>query len=177
VESDPEAAILLTGTLGSGKTAVGIQLGTLLTEQGIPHAVIDLDWLCWANVPSHPLDHDDLIARNLAAIWPNLRAAGVTHLVLARALIGTSLPEALQRHFPRCRLTIVKLEANRELLEARLRARDRGDELAEHLAELDGMTAAVDAATLEAAAVRNDGASLREVAEQVLTAAGWIVPG
>ena len=41
-------AVLLTGPLGSGKTSVALEVGELLGSAGVPHAVIDLDWLCWA---------------------------------------------------------------------------------------------------------------------------------
>jgi adenylylsulfate kinase-like enzyme len=39
-------ALLLTGTVGAGKTSVADALGDLLTEAAVPNAVLDLDWLC-----------------------------------------------------------------------------------------------------------------------------------
>jgi hypothetical protein len=62
----------------------------------------------------------------------------------------------------------VRLDVPRAELERRLRARDRGAELDEHLAMLD--------APPEAANASGEG-SPREVARAVLTVAGWRSPG
>jgi Ni2+-binding GTPase involved in maturation of urease and hydrogenase len=43
----PARAILLTGTVGSGKTSVAIEIGELLERGGASYALVDLDWLAW----------------------------------------------------------------------------------------------------------------------------------
>lgn len=40
-------AILLTGTVGVGKTTVLIEIGELLDAGQEPYALVDLDWLAW----------------------------------------------------------------------------------------------------------------------------------
>lgn len=48
-DSAPEArALLITGTVGAGKTSVAEAAGDLLVSSGVPNAVIDMDWLCQA---------------------------------------------------------------------------------------------------------------------------------
>ena len=42
-------ALLVTGSVGAGKTAVLLALGELLAERDEPYALVDLDWLCWAS--------------------------------------------------------------------------------------------------------------------------------
>jgi Ni2+-binding GTPase involved in maturation of urease and hydrogenase len=37
------SALLINGTVGAGKTSVAETVGNLLTEAGVPKAVIDLD--------------------------------------------------------------------------------------------------------------------------------------
>jgi polynucleotide 5'-kinase involved in rRNA processing len=39
--------LLLIGTIGSGKTALGSAIGDISAAAGVPTAVIDLDWLGW----------------------------------------------------------------------------------------------------------------------------------
>ena len=41
-------ALLLTGTVGAGKTTVAATVGDLLREHGVPNATVDLDELRWA---------------------------------------------------------------------------------------------------------------------------------
>jgi len=40
-------AVLLTGVYGSGKTAVAEEIASVLEEQGMAYAALDLDWLGW----------------------------------------------------------------------------------------------------------------------------------
>ena len=50
-------ALVLTGRLGSGKTAVAAEVQHGLEERGLRSAAIDLDWLCWVGPD---LDDDTL---------------------------------------------------------------------------------------------------------------------
>ncbi len=65
--SPSPSALLITGSVGAGKTSVAELVGELLAEADVPHAVIDLDWLSntW---PSPPGDRF-----NLAMVLRNLR--------------------------------------------------------------------------------------------------------
>jgi adenylylsulfate kinase-like enzyme len=51
--------MLINGTVGAGKTSVAEMVGDLLTEAGMPNAVIDLDWLrrSWPSPESRPNRH------------------------------------------------------------------------------------------------------------------------
>jgi ABC-type uncharacterized transport system fused permease/ATPase subunit len=48
----PTDALLITGSMGSGKTTVLSEASDLLTVRNIPHASIDLDALGTAHLPS-----------------------------------------------------------------------------------------------------------------------------
>ncbi|GAA3561600.1 hypothetical protein GCM10022419_047800 [Nonomuraea rosea] len=78
------AALLITGTVGAGKTSVADAAGDLLAGAGIPHAVIDLDWLrrAWPAPPGDPFN-GALTMRNLSAVAANFLAGGAERLVLA----------------------------------------------------------------------------------------------
>lgn len=155
-------AVLLTGPLGVGKTVVAAELGELLAELGVRAAVIDLDWLGWLAGADGGID--ELIVRNLDATWPNYEAAGAERAVFSRSVRDATLPEALRARFD---LTVVRLTASNETVAARLGRRDAGTQLAEHLAERGSEA---DVADVE---VANDGAPVRDVAQEVLRRVGW----
>lgn len=166
----PVPALLLTGTIGSGKTVVAAELGLLLEERELPAALIDLDWLNWVHLGPAFDDFDGLLARNLAAVWPNFAAAGAQAFVLIRAVDRTETIAVMRAALPDADLTVVRLVASPATIGERLRRRDAGAVLAGHLRESEAFAAAMDAANLEAAVVENEDRPVRAVAEDVLRA-------
>jgi len=146
----------------------------MLEEKGKPAAVVDLDWLGWLHLRSTTLTADELIARNLAAIWPNLCEAGMRYAVLARAMLGRDRMDALQAAVPEADLVVVRLTAAPSTIERRLRLRDAGQELVDHLGESVAMSLVMDQAGLEDTSVANEDRSPSEVAREVLQRVGWL---
>lgn len=172
-ESPRARAILLTGTVGSGKTRTLLELGELLEERGEPYALLDLDWLAWCR-PRRPAAPtvQEILVRNLAAAWQTFRDAGIERLVLARHVREPSHVAALRDTLAGVELAVVELRAPLRLVEERLRQRDTGRELAEHLAEARHGAAAA-APPVADATVDNGERPARAVALEVLAAAGW----
>tara|TARA_B100000745_G_C20090113_1_gene372611 strand:- start:43 stop:363 length:321 start_codon:yes stop_codon:yes gene_type:complete len=87
-EQDSKIFILLiTGPVGVGKTVVADAVSDLLTEQGVPNAVIDMDALRWA----YPRPQDDPFNTkfgfdNLKTIWPNYAKLNIKHLVIPNVI-------------------------------------------------------------------------------------------
>jgi hypothetical protein len=168
----PGGAVLLTGSLASGKTAVAQEIVAIARDLGLRAAAIDLDWLGWTTGTT--IGPDELIARNLSAVAGNYAAAGIDHLVLARAIVHQESLQAVTGALPEWELMVVRLDAPRAALEQRIRARDSGSELREHLLELDEMSDQVLAAAPGAHVVINDGRDLEDVAKDVMRVAGWM---
>ena len=129
--------MLLTGPVGAGKTAVAKEVVAAAAERGISIAAIDLDWLGWST--GGAVSVDELIARNLADVASNYAAADIQRIVLARALVSTEGLASVVKALPAWELTTLTLHASRSTLEARIRLRDSGSELDEHLAEIEAM--------------------------------------
>jgi len=144
----------------------------IASELGLHAAAIDLDWLGWTTTTDTGVD--DLIARNLTAVAGNYQAAGIDHLVLARTLVSPRGVENVAGALPGWELRVIRLAAPRSTLEQRIRARDSGAELEEHLAELDEMTQLATDAVPRAHVVINDRRDLGDVAREVMRTAGWI---
>ena len=164
--------LLLTGGLGAGKTAVAKEVVAIASVVGLRAAAIDLDWLGWTTLATGGVD--DLIARNLTAIAANYAALGIDHLVVARGIVNPDGLEVLAAALPKWKREVVRLDATSVTMENRIRARDAGAELEEHLAQLDEMAQRVREATPTAHAVVNDQRALRDVAREVMRATGWI---
>ena len=154
-----------------GKTAVAREIVAIGAKRGISVAAIDLDWLGWASGGS--VSVDELINRNLALVAATFSAAGIETLVLARALVSSSNLIAIGGALPSWKLTVVRLQAPLPTLQKRIRVRDSGAELDEHLGEIEEMTRRTDAVAPEAPVVVNDDGSLRETALEVLRLWGW----
>ncbi len=166
--------VLLVGTVGVGKTAVAVELGSLLEERGLHPALVDLDWLGWVQPRlGSGWTVDELIVGNLRAIWPNLRAAGADRLVLTRALRGPDQVAAIRAALADVVLTVVRLTADAATVEARLQARDSGEILREHLSQAVEMADELELGAVEDFCVENDGRPVRDVALEVLRRLSW----
>src|SRR5256714_14422345 len=77
--------LIITGSMGSGKTAVMAEASDILALRGIPHAAIDLDLLGMAHLPGSA-PSDDVMCRNLRAVAQNYAALGIDRFMVARAV-------------------------------------------------------------------------------------------
>jgi broad-specificity NMP kinase len=173
MEQDPVGILLITGTLGTGKTTIAAEIGEQLADLPLPNAIIDLDWLGWVNAGDDFLAYDLLIAKNITSTWPNYRAVGVRYLVLARALLQRELVDVLSTTFPNTPITIIRLTASKDTIKQRLSQRDSGETLREHLEELDEMIRIMDDLHLESAIVNTDLLSVEETAQQIINITNW----
>ena len=166
-------ALLIIGPVGSGKTTTLHEIEAMLDQAGTPNAIVDLDWLAWATpAPSSTTSVHDLLVANLAAVWQTFHTAGIEHIALARMLNDPAEIAAVRAALHGCETTVVELSVDPGVLEQRIRQRDSGVQLAEHLAFLD----AYDAEGAEArsdAVIDVDDQSPAQVARDVLGVAGW----
>jgi hypothetical protein len=76
--------VLITGVYGSGKSSVAAEIAYLLEQRGEPYALLDLDYLGWANAGRADRAAEvRLMLANLAAVAANYRQAGIGRFVLA----------------------------------------------------------------------------------------------
>lgn len=177
--------LLLTGTVGVGKTAVLREIGEVLRLARVSHGRIDLDWLGYGSpAPGFEADEDrplgrfgsDLVMENLAAMWPNYRARGLTNLAVARALTDPAREVvALQSAVPGSVVTICRLEADEATVAQRVEQREQGLArpfllgLAKEIAEIQRHMQ-VEHFVVQNAASR----SITDVAKEVLLRSNWL---
>ena len=167
-------AILVTGTVGVGKTSVLLEIGGILSRGTESYALCDLDWLAWLRPdPGVATTVQDVLAENLRHVTATFRAAGVTRLVLARAVSRASEVETIRASLTPAELVVIRLVASARVVEQRLARRDSGSTLAEHLAEARSFAAEGEAAGIGAASISTDELEPPAIAHQVLVRAGW----
>jgi predicted kinase len=166
--------LLVTGTVGSGKTTLAQEIGDVLSELRIGNAVIDLDALR-AQWPPSSRWNADLMFENLTLLWPNYQRHGSTHLVLAHVLEDGSEKDRYRAAVPGADLTTVRLVAPEHLRIKRLDGRmPPGASLDWHLNRTTELEAILTEAALEDFVVENGERPIRSVAEETLRRAGWI---
>jgi adenylylsulfate kinase len=166
-------AVLLVGPVGSGKTAIAMELGELLSARSMPHAVIDLDWLGWFDGPAGAPTPHELIVDNLRTVWPRFRSAGARYLVMARALVDPAEVDDLKAAVPDAEVTVAVVRASAAAIAQRLGRRDDGGVLSEHLAESAAMAAALAKEPLEGLEVDNETTTVADATRTLLERLGW----
>src|SRR3989442_14306129 len=116
--------VLISGSMGSGKTSVLGEASDLLTTNGVVHAAIDLDALGAAHLPPGASEH--VRCRNLAAICGNYAGEGVTKFLLAGAIEDAREVERIRRAAQADTIVVVRLSARQETMENRIRSRETG---------------------------------------------------
>jgi hypothetical protein len=180
--------LIITGPLGVGKSTVLDEVAERLRAASVPFAAVDLDALSWAYPPAPGDDEyrSSLMFRNLASVWTNFRSAGAERLVCARVVESREELERYRAAIPGAVITVARLRASSEVLQARLAHRLARRELVEghdqennrarrerrairsrELAEM------MDRQPLEDVLVSTDGRNVDVVARDVLIGAGW----
>jgi hypothetical protein len=167
--------VLLIGAPGVGKTTVAKEMGELLLRAGARYAVIDLDALgevspaCREGTFNSPL-----VARNLAAIWPNFRDHGVDRLVLARVIGSKEEVVAYRRAVPEAQMTVCRITAPAATAAERLAGIETGVKRDFLLRVTSGLDDRLSHLGAEDFTVENGAdSSVTDVALEVLRRLGW----
>ena len=124
-------AVVITGTVGVGKTTVMGAISEVLEGQGIRDAAIDQDALrCVHPQPDGDRFGSRLGLRNLAAIWPNLREVGLGCVLVADVVEDPNQSAQYEEAMPGTTATVVRLVVPMPLILKRLEGRETGESLA-----------------------------------------------
>ena len=166
-------ALLITGPVGVGKTTVAEAVGDRLAGAGVPHAVIDLDWLssCWPPPADDPF-HFELQLRNLEAVVRNYVEAGVQRIVLA-GVVESREDRARYASVIGGRLSVCRLKADLPVIRERLARRHHGEaELRWHVERAEELEQLYTSSWIEDYVVPA-GQPVTEVAQDVIS--WWLV--
>jgi chloramphenicol 3-O-phosphotransferase len=165
--------LIISGTIGAGKSTIGLAVQELLEDLELPHAFLDLDRLT-DTYPKAGRFNDEVMYKALAALWPVYRSLGAERLVLSRVVEDLSELGDYEAALGGCSVTVVLLRASEDRRLKRIAARAFGDSLRWHLsrsAELDQVLSDSHAYDFE---VDNDERDPSDTAREILEKVGWI---
>ena len=164
--------LVISGTVGVGKSAVLDEIHHILRAAEIPHACLDLDAfaMSW---PQRGRFNQDVVLENLETLWGNFHKAGAERLVLATVIEQPEDLRACVSVIAGAKITVCQLTAAEPVRSARLRSREIGAGLEWHLQRSVELQKILDASSLPHFFVTNDDRPIREVALEVLERADW----
>lgn len=164
--------LVISGSMGSGKTTVLGEASDLLAKEGIVHAAIDLDVLGLGHLP--PAAPGDLACQHLAGVWRSYAALGVRRLLVSEALDTAAKRAQLGRAIPGAELVVCRLRASVTTMQRRVRVREPGMLQERFVARVAELEASLDRGHADDFAVDNDDRTITDVARDVLVRAGWL---
>ena len=168
-----ESLLIITGSMGAGKTAVLAEASDILAQRQIVHAAIDLDALGLAHLP-FPAFSDDVMYDNLRSICRNYGSVGVQRFLLARAIEDEAQLRLFREIVPAANTVVCRLAVSIETMKRRVQMRELGIRQRKYIARVANLNSILDRAQLEDFAVTNEDRPLTEVAVEMLVRAGWI---
>lgn len=165
--------LIITGTMGAGKTTVLGEASDILALRRIAHAAIDVDALGLAHLPS-AASNNDVMYRNMQCACKNYVSLGVRRLLLARAIEDRSELEMCRDVVSAAHTVVCRLTASIEVLEQRVKARELGVSRREYIARVAKLNIILARARLEDFAIKNENRPVTEVSHEMLVKAEWI---
>lgn len=148
--------------------------GTTLNARRMRHGLLDLDWL--GQVYPTPEGHDpfgyELALENLKSVWPRFEAVGAKRAVVAGTLLDQDHLDRLQDAL-RLPTTVVLVRAPADVLEERVRLRNRGRLLDDFPARTHEVAADIEAAAFHDMEIMNHGRAPADIANEILRGVGW----
>ena len=166
--------LVISGSMGSGKTTVLSEASDLLAEAQIAHAAIDLDCL-GVSYPQQGQHGDQLMFANFAAVWPVYAAAGARRLLVACVVEDRAELRRYREAVPGADIVVCRLTASVETMQERIRVREPGMFQAQFIARSAELAGILERTKAEDFTVANGGGQrVTEVAREVLARAGWL---
>ena len=173
VVEETQSLLIITGTMGAGKTTVLGEASDILALRHIAHAAIDLDALGLAHLPS-AASNDGVMYRNLQSVCKNYASLGVRRFLLARAMEDRAELEICRGAVSAANTVVCRLTVSIEAMQQRVKMRESGVLQRQYVARVAKLNVILDRARLEDFTVTGESRSVTEVAHEMLVKAGWI---
>ena len=175
VKADAIPVVVVTGTIGAGKSTVAAAMSELLHEQGSRHGLIEVDWLGEVYPPPDPTNpySTDLAMKVLSSVWPHYMGAGITRAIVTMTLENHDELRDLLLAMGSPPATVVRLTAAHATRQERIKAREFGnlrDLFLHKTADIDRKQECLEIGDL---VVENDERLPHATAAEILQRLGW----
>ena len=168
--------LVITGSMGSGKTTMMGEVSDLLAAGAVRHAALDIDAFGNAHDPDGAIDLTAIAFQNVEAAVRNYAAAGVNTFVMAGAIESRAELVQLRDAAAATDVIVCRLTAPLGVMQERVRQREPGMWQQRYLDRVAVLEALLDAAAIEDFRVSNDGTrSTTDLGEEILKRTGWLV--
>ena len=173
-EDEHYVAVLLTGTIGAGKSSVAARTSEILHAAGLRHGLVEFDGLAEIYPPA---DDDDpfnmrLAFHNLRLLLPTFISAGARHLIVSATIESRAQLDEARIALRPYDVTVALITAPPNVVAERIRRREHGALLDDFLARTDALATTIAGAGVADLEVHNDG-SVTDAAEELLARLGW----
>jgi len=165
--------VLIAGPAGVGKTTVANELSVQLRAAGVRHAVVDTDAL--DDVFPVPEEQWKLTERHLAFVWQGYRELGISRLILTGVYLHEPKELAwIRRATTPDRVTLIRLDADEDTLDRRVRGREIGSALEDQLTRTRRQAVDLrERVDQQAVVSRTDNRSVVEIADELRRTLEW----
>ena len=164
--------LIITGSMGAGKTSVLGEASDILALQNLSHAAIDLDAFGLAHLQA--ASNRVVMYRNLRCVCKNYASLGVRRFLVARAIEDHAALECCRKAVSARNTIVCRLTASLRTMRQRVKMRESGVLREQFVARVSDLNSILDRTGLEDFAVTTEGRSVSEIAHQMLLKAGWI---
>jgi hypothetical protein len=168
-----KSLLIITGSMGAGKSSVLGEASDILARQRIPHAAIDLDAFGLAYLPSGA-SNDAAMYRNLQSVCRNYAALGVRRFLVARAIEDYATLERCRKAVSAKNTVLCRLTASITTMRQRVKMRESGAFQTQFVARVEKLNSILDRAELEDFTVATDDRPVSQITREMLLKAGWI---
>ena len=165
--------LVITGTMGAGKSTVLAEASDILAMRKIPHAKIDLDALGGAYLPAGVEDNAAMY-ENLASISQNYARLGLTRFLVARAVENRTELDRCCQAVGATQTVVCRLIASNETMRARVAEREQGMLRQDFIQRVAILSEILERANLEDFSITTENMPVSDVAREMLVRARWI---
>ena len=168
--------VVVTGTIGAGKSAVAAAMSEILHERGTRHALIEVDWLgeVYPALDSEDPYSNDFAMKILRTIWPLYLETGISRAIVTMTLENQQELDDLVAALGSPPVTVVRLVASQQTREDRIRAREFGNLRDLFLQKTGEIEHNMECFDLGDILVHNDNRLPPATAQEVLEKLGWV---
>src|SRR6202451_3953985 len=138
-----ESLLIITGSMGAGRSSVLCEASDILARQSIVHAALDLDAFGFAHLPSGA-SNDAVMCRNFQCVCKNYAALGVRRFLVARAIEDRAALQCCRQAVAAKSTMVCRLVANIGTMRRRVKRRESGvlqEQFVARVAKLDSILA------------------------------------